>query len=167
MIIGESISGALFSDDTRRFRYALWRRWEKTGDNLLFIGLDPSTANNLRDDPTIRRLIGFAKSWGFGGLFAGNLFSIVSADPAILFLSQSQELPGGPNDTAIKRMRELSTMALVAWGEWGINAGTRPSEVLSLIGEPVYCLKVNQSGEPTHPLYLPSDTKLMRYYRRL
>ena len=166
MDIGVGISGAIFSDDNRRFRYALWRIWEQSGDYLLFIGLNPSTANGTKDDPTIRRLIGFAKAWGFGGLFAGNLFSLVSADPTRLFFDTSPELPGGPNDTAIKRMRELSTLALVGWGAWGENAGTRPTEVLALVGEPVFCLKVNKSGEPSHPLYLPSGTKLLRYYRK-
>ncbi len=167
MNIGGSISGATFSDNTRYFRYALWRRWETNGDHLLFIGLNPSTANDVEDDPTIRRLIGFAKSWGFGGLFAGNLFSLVTPEPDILFLHSSPELPDGPNDQAIKRMRALSTLALVGWGDWGMNAGTRPAEVLSLLGESVFCLKVNKSGEPTHPLYLPADTKLTRYYRKV
>lgn len=166
MNIGESISGAMFSDNNRKFRYSLWRIWDKSsGDVLLFIGLNPSTASDIKDDPTIRRLVGFAKSWGFGGLFVGNLFSLVSANPDRLFFGASPELPLGPNNEAIKRMRELSTMALVGWGEWGQNAGKRPQEVLSLIGEPVYCLKVNKSGEPTHPLYLPAKTKLSRYYR--
>ena len=165
MNIGGSISGALFSDDTRRFRFSLWRIWEETGDYLLFIGLNPSTANGVKDDPTIRRVINFAKSWNFGGLYCGNLFSLVSPDPNRLFFEACPELPGGPNNEAIKRMRELSTCVLVGWGEWGQNAGLRPSEVLALIGEPVYCLKVNKSGEPTHPLYLPANTKLSRYYR--
>lgn len=166
MNIGEGISGAVFSDSERRYRYALWRIWEKMGDYLFFIGLNPSTANGTKDDPTIRRLIGFAKAWGFGGLYAGNLFSLVSADPYELWVQPSPELPGGPNDTAIKRMRELSTLVLVGWGTWGANAGLRPAEVLGLVGEPVYCLKTTKAGEPTHPLYQPLDSKLMRYYRK-
>lgn len=165
MLIGEGISGAAFSDSNRRFRYALWRIWEKTGDNLLFIGLNPSTANHITDDPTIRRLVGFAKSWGFGGLFVGNLFSLVTATPDVLWFESSREEPNGPNDIAIKRMRELSTLAVVGWGTWGGNAGLRPSAVLALIGEPVYCLKMTKAGEPGHPLYLPANTKMMRYYR--
>ena len=164
--IGEGISGALFSDDAHKFRYSLWRIWDKSGDNLLFIGLNPSTANEIKDDPTIRRLINFAKSWGFGGLFVGNLFSIVSADPSVLYFASSVELQGGPNDQAIKRMRELSTLVLVGWGEWGTNAGKRPTQVLSIIGGLACCLKVNKSGEPSHPLYLPANTKLSNYYRK-
>ena len=178
MKIGGTISGAVFSGDDRRFRYALWRRWNnspKNLDALLFIGLNPSTANVTKDDPTIRRLVNFAKSWGFGGLFVGNLFSIVSADPAVLFLEPSSlkyqilasvELPGGPNDDALRRMRDLCSLVVVGWGEHGKFAGTRTAEVMALIGEPVHCFKVNHSGEPTHPLYLPGNSKPIRYYRK-
>ena len=165
MNIGEGISGAAFSDSNRRFRYALWRFWEPSGDKLFFLGLNPSTANDIKDDPTIRRLIGFAKSWGFGGLFAGNLFSLVSADPANLWFTPSPEQPNGPNDSAIKRMRELSTKVMVGWGNEGRNAGTRPGEVLALIGQPVFCIKTTKAGEPGHPLYMPLSSQLQPYVR--
>ena len=163
MEIGNGISGALFNGESHKFRYALWRIWDRTKQTLLFIGLNPSTANDIKDDPTIRRLVNFAKSWGYGGLYAGNLFSIVSANPDVLFLSSSTEQPDRPNDMAIKQMCDLTSTRLVGWGEWGKNAGKRPDTVLALLGEPVFCLKVNQSGEPCHPLYLPKDTKLIRY----
>jgi hypothetical protein len=165
MEIGGSTSGALFSDGNRKFRYALWRIWDRIEGTLLFVGLNPSTANELKDDPTIRRMIGFAKAFGFGGLYVANLFSIVSADPRVLFFESSTEQPGGPNDRAIQEMRKLASTVVVGWGEWGQNAGKRPSAVLALLGEPVFCLKVNRSGEPCHPLYLPKDTKLVRYSR--
>ncbi len=165
MEIGEGISGALFSGDNK-FRYSLWRIWERTGDYLLFIGLNPSTANGMKDDPTIRRLINFAKSWGFGGLFCGNLFSLVSANPAKLLYEEAVELQGGPNDKAIKRMREWTTLVLVGWGTWGIHASSRSRAVLDLVGEYVFCLRVTRKGEPNHPLYMPADSKLMRYYRK-
>ena len=155
MNIGGSISGVLFSDEFHRYRYALWRLWDKSREKLLFIGLNPSTANAIKDDPTIIRCVNFAKLWGYGGLYVGNLFSLVSANPAPLFRAPSVELPGGPNDTAIKRMRELSADVLVGWGNEGRNAKTRPYEVLALVGFPVYCLGKTRSGEPKHPLYLP------------
>lgn len=169
MNISRSMNGAIFSGDDRRFRYALWRRWNyspKSLDALLFIGLNPSTANATRDDPTIRRLVNFAKSWGFGGLFVGNLFSLVSADPAVLLTDTSKELYGGPNDVAIKRMRELCSLVVVGWGEFGKRVGYRVAAVMDLVGEPVHCIKMNQSGEPAHPLYLPGNSKLIRYYRK-
>lgn len=167
MILGGSISGALFNNDSRKFRYALWRIWDKQKDTLLFIGLNPSTANDVRDDPTIIRLVNFAKSWGFGGLYAGNLFSIVSANPDVLFLASSHEQPNGPNDAAIKQMKKLCSTVLVGWGEWGQNARKRPDEVIALIGGKIFCLKVNKSGEPCHPLYLPASSKLRLYQREV
>ncbi len=163
MNIGESISGALFSDENRKFRYALWRIWDNTKESLLFIGLNPSTANEHRNDPTITRLIGFAKSFGFGSLYAGNLFSIVSADPMVLFNESSVELPNGPCDQAIEQMNRLCSTVLVGWGGWAKYAKTRPSQVLSLIGGRAFCLRVNKSGEPSHPLYLPSSSKMILY----
>lgn len=166
MIIGGSISGAMFIGDKRRFRIALWRIWDKSLGALLFIGLNPSNAAQVRDDPTVRRVILFAKSWGFGGLYVGNLFGLVTPDPVDLYFDTSPELKkNGPNDRAIKRMRELSTTVMVGWGDFGKYAGTRPAEVLALVGEPVHCIKVNRSGEPSHPLYLPANSKLIRYER--
>jgi len=169
MNIGGSISGAVFNGEDHRFRYALWRRWNnapKNLDALLYIGLNPSTANATKDDPTIRRMINFAKAWGFGALYVGNLFSIVSADPAVLFLEPSVELPGGPNDAAIERMWGLCSIVVVGWGEFGKRVGYRTAAVLNLVGEPVYCLKTTKAGEPSHPLYLPGNLKLIRYYRK-
>ena len=165
MNIGEGISGAVFSDEDRHFRYALWRFWRPNDDKLLFIGLNPSTANDIKDDPTIRRLIVFAKSWGFGGLFAGNLFSLVSANPDALWFSPSTEQVNGPNDCAIKRMSDLSVKVMVGWGNEGKNAGVRPKEVLALIGKPVFCINATKAGEPIHPLYMPLASQLIPYIR--
>lgn len=166
MDIGEGISGAVFSDPKQRFRYALWRIWGNPLNTLLFIGLNPSTAAHVRDDPTVLRVVNFAKSWGFGGLYVGNLFSLVSANPAVLWLSPSTEQTNGPNDVALKRMRELSTKVMVGWGNEGRFARTRPREVLALLGELVYCLKTTKIGEPSHPLYMPSSSQLIPYVRK-
>ena len=165
MNIGEGMSGAVFNNSARRFRYALWRFWWPDGDKLLFIGLNPSTANEFRNDPTIRRMIGFAKLWGFSGLFVDNLFSLVTPDPAKLWSSSSIKQPNGPNDIAIKRMRELSAKVMVGWGNFGARAGTRPEEVLAILGDPVFCLAKTHTGEPGHPLYLHSMLELQTYCR--
>jgi len=165
MNIGGSISGATFSDGTRRFRVALWRIWDQAKPALLFVGLNPSTATDRQDDPTIRRVARFARERGYGGLFVGNLFSIVSADPTVLWLKPSPELPGGPNDTALRRMRELCGATLVGWGHFGYFAGKRPVEVLALVGKPVYCLGKTSGGWPKHPLYLRADTPFVEYER--
>ena len=67
-------SGAGFSL-CRTWRYKLWRRWSSAGPIVAFIGLNPSTADELNDDPTIRRCIGFARHWGFGGMYMLNVFA--------------------------------------------------------------------------------------------
>ncbi|TMF61888.1 MAG: DUF1643 domain-containing protein, partial [Chloroflexi bacterium] len=69
-----AVRGATFSAD-RRYRYRLWRRWDGARPVVAFVMLNPSTADARRDDPTIRRCIGFAKSWGFGGVEVVNLFA--------------------------------------------------------------------------------------------
>lgn len=164
MNIGGSMTGALFTGDDNRYRLALWRIWGKA-PALLFIGLNPSTANGIKDDPTIRRLAGYARAWGYGGLYAGNLFSLVTPDPGELFARASEETPGGPNDAALKTMQKLSGLTLLGWGHYGSYAGKRPEEVLALLGEPVYCLAVTKNGEPGHPLYLKKELRPRLYVR--
>ena len=72
--------GAIISKD-KKHRYRLWRIWDDSLPKALFIMLNPSTADVMLDDPTIRRCIGFAKSWGYGGIYVGNIFSLRSSNP--------------------------------------------------------------------------------------
>jgi hypothetical protein len=164
MKIGDSVSGALFSDD-HKYRFVLWRIWDRQSEALMFIGLNPSTANEHRDDPTIIRLANFAKAWHFGGLCAVNLHPIVSANPDILY-SEAGRQHFTENDEAIKQVKGSCSTSLVGWGEWGKEFTIRVKAVLDILGDPVYCLKVNKSGEPCHPLYLPRDSKLIPYTRK-
>ena len=159
MNIGEGISGAVFNGPDCRHRYALWRIWDPDKDFLLFIGLNPSTANEHKDDPTIRCLIGFAKVWGYGGLFAGNLFSQVTAYPKELIRQSDSS-----NDEAILKMRNMTTMVLVGWGNEG--HGARPGEVLKLLEGQVFCLRTTKLGEPSHPLYFAKTSLPTLYLRK-
>jgi hypothetical protein len=165
-VIGSTPMGALFNDGDRRiYRYALWRIWDRSKGVLLFLGLNPSTANEKHNDPTITRLVLFAKGSGYGGLYAGNLVPFISAFPEEMLRHHglgSLAL----NDEAIKKMSEKSERILVGWGEWGRKTGSRPKEVLALLDKPVYCLRVNESGEPRHPLYLPGDCQMIEYRRQ-
>jgi len=166
--ICDSISGAVFSDD-RRHRYALWRIWDRSKPILIFTGLNASTANDIKNDPTVIRMIGFAKAWGFGGLIMVNLYPLVSPYPEDLLRwlkSSDCGQAAAVNDSVIKRARLMSAKAMVGWGNEGRRLGTRPDEVIHLLGEPVYCLRVTLSGEPTHPLYQPLSSQLMPYIRR-
>lgn len=71
---------AILSDD-RKYRYSLSRVWDESKNKVMFIGLNPSTADETEDDPTIRRCINFAKSWGYVGLEMTNLFAFRATAP--------------------------------------------------------------------------------------
>lgn len=165
MNIGEGISGAVFDGPDRRFRYALWRIWDKSLTALLYIGLNSSTAAGLRNDPTVVRMAGFGKSWGFGGVYFGNLYPNVTPDPWELFANLPAEDIIAENNKAIRIMKGLTAKTMVGWGAWGSKAGARPAEVLALLGEPVYCLSRTHTGDPRHPLYMRSTSQLIPYIR--
>jgi len=80
MKVDNEPSGAVFTDD-RTHRLYLWRRWGKAGPWVMFIGLNPSTADERLNDPTVRRCIGFAQKWGYSGMFMCNAYTLVSTDP--------------------------------------------------------------------------------------
>ena len=151
--------GAQFSDD-RVYRYALWRGWNPSQPYVMFVGLNPSTADELEDDPTIRRCINFCKSWGFGGLYMLNLFALRSTDPKLL---KGHAEPVGPdNDRMLMLYAEASAWVVAAWGTQGVLFG-RDREVVELLGDSIRCLGLTQDGHPKHPLYLPKDTRSVRW----
>jgi hypothetical protein len=152
--------GAIFSEDGR-YRYALWRVWSQIKPLLLFVGLNPSTANGLINDPTVARLMARARKEGFGGLLAGNLYGLVSEDPKILL--KDIEVIGTENDAYLKLLIELASKGRVLCG-WGSfpAARKRAKAVLKLIPLP-YCLGVNDDGQPTHPLYIAYDVPMVKY----
>ena len=143
-------SGALFSS-CGKYRYSLWRGWNPTKPKVTFIGLNPSTATESIEDPTIRRCIGYAKRWGYGRLSVVNLFAFRATQPEIL-LAHPQPI-GRENDYWIQHMVSESDLNIVCWGNLGAFLG-RDRSVLAMIPKP-YCLKLNRSGQPAHPLYLP------------
>lgn len=149
----------------RRYRYTLWREWpELFGEHLsksylMVIGLNPSTADETKDDPTIRRCIDFAKRWGFGALCMTNLFAWRDTDPEQMKLVED---PSGPlNDHHLLEIAKGAGMILVAWGKHGKHLN-RDRRVFAMIESAHYVvmhsLKVNKDGTPQHPLYIPADT---------
>jgi hypothetical protein len=112
--------------------------------------LNPSTADASQDDPTIRRCIGFSKSWGYGGLAVANLFALRSSNPAIL---DDASDPVGPlNDDILSRLVEEADMVVAAWGSHRV-AKDRARQIRPILGE-ARCLGVTRSGDPRHPLYV-------------
>ena len=142
-----------------RYRYGLSRVWDERKPVLLFIMLNPSTADAEQDDPTIRRCIAFAKSWGYGGLLAGNLFGLRATDPSLLY--ENSDVVGEENDKHLIQMAALCKRVVFAWGNHGI-LHERGIAVKSLFPK-AWCIGKNKNGQPRHPLYLSADSKLIRF----
>jgi len=149
--------GAQFSE-CRKYRYALWRTWREDC-HAMFIGLNPSTADETQDDPTVRRCIGFAKAWGFGGIYMLNLFAYRTTNPKELRLVE--EPIGNENDGFLKMYHIKEGLTIACWGIWGTYMN-RGEKVIELLGkENLSCLGLTKSGQPKHPLYLKGDTEPM------
>ena len=135
------------------YRYALWREWDDTAPLVLFIALNPSTADHRRDDPTIRRCMGFARDWGFGRLAVANLFAYRTPEPARLRLADA---PVGPrNDRWLARLASEASLVLAAWGVHGDYLGRAELVRSRLHG--LHCLGTTMGGLPRHPLYVRRD----------
>jgi hypothetical protein len=133
----------------RQYRYALWRSWDDAMPRAMFVGLNPSTADEYHDDPTLTRCIHYARSWGYGSVCIANLFAYRATDPRDM---KSADDPVGPdNNKWLKKLSKEATLIVAAWGNDGAYLG-RSAEVLDMLPNPS-CLKLNKSGEPAHPLY--------------
>jgi hypothetical protein len=154
--------GAVF-DAGGRYRYALTRRWAAGGAAVAFVLLNPSAADAERDDPTIRRCMGFARAWGCAALEVVNLFAWRATRPAML--RQAPDPVGLDNDAHLLRAARGAQRVVLAWGAHG-DLGGRDAAVLALLersGIRAHCLGVTLGGQPRHVLYLPRETGLQRY----
>ena len=159
---------ALFSDDLVH-RYFLKRIWKTPGDIVAFIGLNPSTADEEKNDPTVARCIGYAKRWGFGGMYMLNIFAYRSTDPKML---RKIEDPVGPlNDHYIICTIRLTDMVVACWGNHGQYMG-RGEQVIDILEHiqsipnvkiPIMCFKITKNGQPFHPLYLKKNQPLIDF----
>ena len=154
-------SDAYFSED-RIHRYALWRIWDEKLPKVLFIGLNPSTATETKNDPTIRRCMGYAKGWGYGGYIMGNIFAFRSTDPSNL--RKTNDPIGSENNKWLKKLHDEADLSIAAWGTHGKYLD-RGNAVLDLIPE-IQCLRITKNGFPSHPLYLPKSLKPIPYERK-
>lgn len=139
----------------RRYRYALWRTWDDSKPYVLFIGLNPSTADENTDDPTLIRCMNFAKSWGYGGVCMANLFAYRATAPADM---KAADKPiGSQNNRWLKQLSDDAGLIVGAWGNDGayLNRSARVRKMLP----DMHCLKMNKSGEPAHPLYQRADVQ--------
>ena len=158
--IGDTDAGALFVGDGSH-RLTLWRRWVPqcpTRRMVAFVGVNPSTADAEKLDPTNTRCVNFAKDWGFDGYIMLNLFSIVSTDPQGMLASDNPNWV--TNTLAILHCTHDIGRIVCAWGVHGQHQGrgTQLAELLRRVGRKLHHLGLNRDGTPKHPLYLRRDT---------
>ena len=137
------------------YRYDLWRRWSQVGGVVMFVGLNPSTADATLDDPTIRRCVGFARAWGFGGLVMTNLFAWRATAPKDM--RAAAEPIGTRNDEVLRYQHEHADCTVAAWGAHGAHLG-RNATVRAMLSR-LHYLRLTKEGHPGHPLYLPASLR--------
>ena len=149
----EGMSEGAVLSSCGQYRYRLHRSWLTGEGTVLFIMLNPSTADAKTDDPTIRRCIGFAQRWGFRELVVGNLFAWRTTDPRELRMARD---PVGPeNDGHLIEMSDSADATIAAWGAHGAYHH-RDLAVLGLL-KAAESLGLTKQGHPRHPLYLRAD----------
>lgn len=148
--------GAVISK-CEKYRYQLWRIWDESLPAVMFVMLNPSTADADEDDPTIRRCIGFAKSWGYGGIYVGNLFAYRATNPKELLYQEEAE--GGFNWPHLLTMEVKCDKIICAWGNYGIVKKLTYKKYKPVLRSKSHCLGISKDGAPKHPLYLKGDLK--------
>lgn len=157
------IKGSAVLSSCGTYRYELHRTWDRALGRVAWIMLNPSTADATVDDPTIRRCVGFARTWGYGGIVVRNLFALRATNPKGL---RRVEDPIGPyNDAYLYSGADADALTVCAWGAHGRYLD-RQAQVLELLRHrPLHHLStgLTSGGSPKHPLYLRNDTALTRW----
>jgi hypothetical protein len=154
------VKHAIISPDLK-YRYQLTRCWDPEATLLAWIMLNPSTADGVSDDPTIRRCISFARRWGYGGIQVCNLFALRSPTPRVL---ESAADPVGPaNDTWLIGTLLKGNPVIAAWGACQVALQRRRATyvretLFAQSGHNVFCLGLTATGQPKHPLFTRNDT---------
>lgn len=157
-------TGAIFSED-RKYRYKLWRVWSKNKPLCYFILMNPSTADEVKNDPTIERQCRRAKSLGFGGVVILNCGAIRETDSKKAW---ADEDPIGPENLETIRneiLRNQRNVFVAGWGKPAHKSGyaNKVLDIFRDTGTPLWCLGKNSDGSPKHPLYVSYDTQLELY----
>jgi hypothetical protein len=149
--------GAIFSP-CKWYRYRLWRRWAE-GRPCLFIMLNPSTADEVANDPTVERCERRVRAWGYPGLEVVNLFAFRATDPKAM--KAAEEPIGCENEAEICSAASDAALVVCAWGNHGrhLDRSSTVRANLQFMGVPLHYLALSKTGEPQHPLYLPYELK--------
>ena len=141
--------------ETKKNRYSLKREWDSSKGLLLYIMLNPSMADDKNDDPTIRRLINFTKKFNYGGFLVGNIFTKITPNPKEV--DKSRGMTNKNFNELLKLINKVDEV-VYAWG----NLTDEPKELKYLVKSPK-CFGKNFNGTPKHPLYLPSNSKFIKF----
>ena len=153
---GDAASVAVYSP-CEAYRYALTRVWDDKGRKVAFVMLNPSTATEVQNDPTVERCERRARALGFGAFRVVNIFAYRATDPKVM---RAQPDPVGiENDAAIAAAAEWADRVVCAWGSHGahMDRGVAVAALLRDSGRPLYQLGLTKAGQPKHPLYIGYD----------
>ena len=162
--VGAVIASAFLSE-CKKYRYSLTRIWDESKPKVMFVMLNPSTADGTQDDPTIRRCIGFAKSWGYGGMHVCNLFAYRATDPKELLKVDNPF--GDQNIWVTRKLVEEVEIVVCAWGNKPILDKFQNLSTFLLLHychEKQHYIEMSKDGIPKHPLYLKSNLKPVKMY---
>ena len=154
---GDAESWADYSDD-EAYRYLLVRVWAP-GPRVVFVMLNPSTATETQNDPTVERCERRARALGFGSFGVANIFAYRATDPKVM---RAVADPVGPeNDAAIVQMAAEADRVICAWGTHGLHLdrGAKVERLLRQADLTLYHLGLSKGGLPKHPLYIGYDTQ--------
>jgi hypothetical protein len=154
---GDAASTAVYSP-CEAYRYLLTRVWNPDGEKALFVMLNPSTATEVQNDPTVERCERRARALGFGAFRVTNIFAFRATDPRVM---RAMADPIGPgNDAAIADSAQgWADRIICAWGTHGahLGRGAQVEHLLRATGRPLFTLGLSQGGHPKHPLYIGYD----------
>ncbi len=144
---------AVFSD-CGAYRYSLCRTWDRNLPAIMFLMLNPSTADEKANDPTIERCERRARAMGYGTLLVGNIFAYRSTDPGALYSHPAPE--GKDNDAYLLESAKHAKTVICGWGTHGAlhDRGERVRKMLDQSGIKTHALALNKNGSPKHPLYV-------------
>lgn len=158
---GDAVSEAVYSD-CERYRYLLTRVWG-SGPKALFVMLNPSTATEVQNDPTVERCERRARALGYGAFRVTNIFAYRATDPKVM---RAVADPVGPdNDASILGSVGWADAIVCAWGNHGLHLarGNQVEGLLRKSGAPLFHLGLTGQGQPRHPLYVGYDQQPQRW----
>ncbi len=153
---GDAASVAVYSD-CEAYRYALTRVWDSAGPKAVFVMLNPSTATEYQNDPTVERCERRARALGYGAFRVTNIFAFRATDPKVMRAMRDPIGPG--NDDAIAQGASWADQIICAWGSNGahLERGVCVESLLRATAKPLWHLGLTQARQPKHPLYIGYD----------